>query len=388
MDASQPSRSQTPAAEVTIVGGGIAGLVAAIACAEAGRPAHVLEARQELGGRARSSEGPYVAGFGPHALYKGRRNWRWLAERGLLPKMLRYPSRKVRFRHKGRVRRTAPPSLLRAGALIGREAPVDRSFRSWAARHCGEETAAMLSAWAVAFAFDPDPGRFSAAFVWERLRWLYAPPAVRFVKGGWGELLVGLEARARELGVSIETGSRVESLPAPPVIVATELAEARELLGDDEVRWNSATAVLVDIGLEARRGDPAAVVDLDRGALVERYTVCDRSLAPDGHELIQAHAGLAEGASPEEGVRLIEEILDRSFDGWSDRVSWRRRQMAHQRTGAIDLPGRTWRDRPAIDRGEGVFLAGDMVAAPGILSEVSFESGQTAAQLACEWGRR
>ena len=243
----------------------------------------------------------------------------------------------------------------------------------------------MLAAWAVAFTFDADPGRLSAAFVWERLRWLYAPPAVRFVQGGWGELLGRLESRARELGVVIETGARVGSLPAPPVIVATELTEARGLLGDDELCWDGGTAVLLDLGLEARREDPAAVVDLDRGALVERYTVCDRSLAPEGHELIQADVGLADGSPPEEGVRWIEEILDESFDGWRDRVVWRRRQMASERSGAIDLPGRTWRDRPAIDRGDGVFLAGDMVAAPGILSEVSFESGQTAARLASEW---
>ena len=45
------------------------------------------------------------------------------------------------------------------------------------------------------------------------------------------------------------------------------------------------------------------------------------------------------------------------------------------RTGALDLPGTTWRDRPAVDRGEGVYLAGDCVAAPGLLSEVAWASG-------------
>ena len=45
------------------------------------------------------------------------------------------------------------------------------------------------------------------------------------------------------------------------------------------------------------------------------------------------------------------------------------------RTGPLDHPGKTWRDRPAVDRGDGVFLAGDMVAAPGLLSEVSWASG-------------
>jgi hypothetical protein len=45
----------------------------------------------------------------------------------------------------------------------------------------------------------------------------------------------------------------------------------------------------------------------------------------------------------------------------------------------VDLPGTTWRDRPAIDRGEGVFLCGDQVAADGCLAEVSVASAIEAA---------
>ncbi len=52
------------------------------------------------------------------------------------------------------------------------------------------------------------------------------------------------------------------------------------------------------------------------------------------------------------------------------------------RSGALDPPGSTWRDRPAVDRGDGVYLAGDMVAAPGVLAEVSWASGLEASRLA------
>ena len=45
-------------------------------------------------------------------------------------------------------------------------------------------------------------------------------------------------------------------------------------------------------------------------------------------------------------------------------------------------PGTTWRERPAIDRGNGIFLCGDQVAAPGCLSEVSFASAIEAGTLA------
>jgi hypothetical protein len=52
--------------------------------------------------------------------------------------------------------------------------------------------------------------------------------------------------------------------------------------------------------------------------------------------------------------------------------------------GAVHLPGRTWRDRPQIDQGNGVFLAGDWVAAPGLLSEPAFSSAVTAAKKAAD----
>jgi hypothetical protein len=58
------------------------------------------------------------------------------------------------------------------------------------------------------------------------------------------------------------------------------------------------------------------------------------------------------------------------------------------RSGALDPPGTTWRDRPAIDRGDGIFLCGDQVAADGCLSEVSFASAIEAGTRALEQTRR
>jgi hypothetical protein len=46
------------------------------------------------------------------------------------------------------------------------------------------------------------------------------------------------------------------------------------------------------------------------------------------------------------------------------------------------MPGQTWRDRPAVDRGDGVYVAGDMVAAPGCLSEIAWASAVQASRLA------
>jgi hypothetical protein len=83
----------------------------------------------------------------------------------------------------------------------------------------------------------------------------------------------------------------------------------------------------------------------------------------------------------------LERLLDASLDEWRERVTWRRRQVMSGRSGALDLPGSTWRDRPAVDRGDGVFLCGDQVAADGCLAEVAFASAIDAGTRAIEYSR-
>ncbi len=384
---SLPDRNGTSSSSrITIVGGGLAGLTAAITCAEGGASVSLLEAHATLGGRARTSDGPYKANFGPHVLYKDGPFWGWMSERKLLPRHTGLPLAGVRFRWRGEIRRTPPlgaiPSVLR---LRGREAPVDLDFRTWATQHADERTAAMLSAGAGVYSFHHDPGALSAAFVWLRtLRSLSMPPTVRYPIGGWSAVVSSLEARARELGVAIETGCRVDELPERPVIVATELGQARELLADDSLRWTGGHTLCIDLGLHHRRGDPFVVSDLDEAGWIERFTAPDPSLAPAGEELVQAHMPIRPGEDAELAAARLERLLDGSLVDWRERETWRRRQVMDARSGALDMPGTSWRDRPAVDRGDGVFLAGDMLAAPGLLAEVAWASAVEAGRLALE----
>jgi phytoene dehydrogenase-like protein len=380
-------RQNSSKVEITIVGGGLAGLIAAIACAEGGCRVRLLEAHNALGGRARSTGGPYKANLGPHVIYRDGDFWAWLSDRGLLPPHASPPLSGIRFRWQGVTRRTPPlatvPSVLR---LRGREAPVDVDFRSWAAAHSDERTAEMLSAAAGVYTFHHDPGELSAAFVWKHsVRVLLSPPpTARYLLGGWCSLVRSLEGRVRRLGVVVETGRRVDALPDGPTIVATELDHARALLGDDSLEWPSGNTVCLDLALRRRRGDPFIVSDLDEAGWIERFSAPDPSLAPKGEELIQAQMPVRPGESTEGTAMRLDRLLDASLPDWRERETWRRRQAMVARTGPLDHPGSSWRDRPAIERGDGVFIAGDMVAAPGLLSEVSWASAVEASRLALE----
>src|SRR5205814_2204237 len=189
------------------------------------------------------------------------------------------------------------------------------------------------------------------------------PSPVRYIPGGWGTMIDRLADRARQLGVNIELGSHVDHLPPAPVVLALPVGRSGELLRDPSLSWTGTRTALLDLGLSKRRRDPFIVSDLDASGWVEAYSVADPSLAPAGEHLVQAQAGLRPGELLEEGVARLEELLDTGYAVWRDRETWRRRLSVTDETGALDLPGTSWRDRPGVDRGDGVYLVGDMVAA-------------------------
>lgn len=199
--------------KLTVVGGGLAGLIAAVTGAEAGTQVHLLEAHTSLGGRARSTAPPYVANDGPHVLYGDGTLWSWLVERRLATPYRRLPlaaATAIGFRHQGRLLAT----------------------------------------------YTADPGRLSAAFVWERLLRVSNPAGgPRYLVGGRGALLDRLERYARRLGVRIDCGTPVTALPDGPVVVATSLPAVRRLL-QRELRSPSisGSTALLDVAVQHRRG--------------------------------------------------------------------------------------------------------------------------------------
>nr|WP_309241296.1 FAD-dependent oxidoreductase [Nocardia sp. BSTN01] len=374
---------------MTVVGGGIAGLTAAICCAEQGLNVTVHEAHSTLGGRSRSTPPPYVTNDGTHVFYLNGEPFRWLVGKGLVGPFVRLTFAEVnrmRFRRRGVLRRTVPAAYLRM-VFLGRKhvPPVDRSFRDWGREHFSPQAIENAVGFLGPVLYDADPGRLSAEFVFERLLRVGVPRyplPTRYVIGGWGAVVYRMAARATELGVRIETGSRVTELPSDgPVIVATALDSARSLLGDQSLRWESGAAALLDVALTPSKRDGNVTFDMDEGGFVGHYSDHDSSLVPEGQTLWQGQMPMRPGESKSDALERLGGLFDLTAPNWRDRLLWQSAYVSRGRTGALDLPGFTWRDRPAIDRGDGVYLVGDSVAAPGILVECSIASARRAADL-------
>src|SRR4051794_38492236 len=84
MNISSRPTSQTSSETIAVVGGGIAGLVAATRCARSGAPVTLFEKSSRVGGRAitREKDG-FLFNLGPHALYRSGELNRTLGDLGV-----------------------------------------------------------------------------------------------------------------------------------------------------------------------------------------------------------------------------------------------------------------------------------------------------------------
>ncbi len=361
---------------LTVVGAGLTGLVAAIEAAERDWEVTVCEARSTLGGRAGTLDGPYRANRGPHAVYTDGPLGLWLEQRGLMPPTVGVGAETL-YRFAGRVQQQ-PSGMFEAIAALPATAPSDESFRGWLSRHIDDrELVEAVVGVTFVVTYDHDPGRLSAEFVHDRLR--RGGSHVRYVQGGWARLIDLLVERAIDLGVALCRGTHVRVVPSEPTIIATTLSAARAVTGDRSLCWSGTRTALFDFGLgPAASIDWFRVVDLDARIYAARYSETDPSLAPNGHHLIQVGAALAPGEPFSAAVTRVYHLLDTTAADWNDHLRWKRAYELSNQTGAVDLPGTTWRDRPAVLRSRTLAIATDASAAPGLFTEVAHNAARHA----------
>jgi len=399
VDMTSSFETETSPRTAIVVGGGPAGLVAAGRLAEGGVATTLLEAGAGLGGRAASER---RAGFdlnqGPHALYVGGPAMRELRAMEIdLPRWNPTSPRSVFLRG-------GKPTRLPGGGLalprwllsVGRSRPEDLgelSVAEWLRRTLRSEGARAAAAALVRVTtFVDDHDALSADVAATQLK-IGMLPGVRYLKGGWQSLVDALADRAQRSGAALRTRAAVRALHRGPggweVTLDEETLRADILVvaagGPD------AFAKLLEDRSPARLGPAAELSVLDLGleslpregrrfALgIDVPTYLSRHSPPD-------HRGgvlLSLASYARQPREQLEAMADTVQPGWRERTTLQRFLPRMVAVSSIPSPvDGGLAGRPAIERGEGLYLAGDWLGPEGWLSDAAISSGAAAAAAA------
>lgn len=407
--------------DVAVVGGGLAGLAAAIAAARAGTRVVLVEAHQP-GGRGRSAERDgYVLDQGPHALYLGGAAASALAELGAITTGGTPPLDAYRTWWDGRLEPLPlSPSALLTTRLLGARSKVTAARLLGAIRSAARKAADVsFGEWMHDHGVRPDLERLLCTVA--RLTTYIARPelapapavlrqlavangGVRYVDGGWQAIVDQLVDLARRAGVIVITRSPVTTVvadgrghdgwllqsgdrevSATSVVIATGGPAQAERLVDRRPGWVETAGPPVRAAcLHIGTLEPAAVRHLfsaDDPLYLSRHSPAGR-MAPDGHDLygvmryvaadehldaataraeLERHASRA-GLPPSDG-RMIERFLA------DMTVTWGSPTVGVQRPRGDELAA------------EGIHVAGDWVGGH-LLADASLDSGLRAGRAA------
>jgi len=374
-------------------------LVAAARLAEGGIETTLLEAGSHLGGRAASElrEG-FFLNQGPHALYVGGPALRELRAMGIQLDMWNPASVNSVFVRDGKPKRSlgGEAGLLRLLRPLLRNRPEELSGISttdWLEQTLRSEKARAAAAALVRVTtFVADQGSLSADVAATQLR-IGLFPGVRYLRGGWQQLVDALAAHAAQQGATLRTraAARVihgeargwtvaldeQTLHADVLVVAAGGPEVvTKLLGEKAPAAPGPAAELsvLDLGLkELPRRTRRFALGIDAPTYLSRHSPPDHR---DG-------ALLSLASYAREPRAALEAMADTVQPGWRQQVTLERSLPRMVAVSAIPTPATGGlAGRPAVDRGDGLYLAGDWVGPEGWLVDSAIASGAAAADAA------
>ena len=385
--------------KAVVVGGGPAGLTAAGRLAEGGFETLLLEGSSHLGGRAASEwrEG-FFLNQGPHALYVGGPARRELDAMGIELDWWQPASAASVFPREGKAKRTLGGEVQLGRWFLGlqRTEPeelADVSVAEWLRRSLRSEKARASAGALVRVAtFVADHERFSADAAVTQLKTVLVP-GVRYLRGGWKSLVDALAAKAEESGASLRTRAGVrgverdsdgwtvalneETLRADVLVVAAGGPDAvGKVLGERAPAAPGPAAELSVLDLGLRRLPHRS----RRFALgIDRPTYLSRHSPPDHRDGVL----LSLASYAREPRAALEELADEVQPGWREQVIFERFLPRMVAVSAISTPANGGLGgRPAVDRGDGLYLAGDWIGPEGWLVDSAIASGAAAASAA------
>lgn len=335
---------------------------------------------------------------GPHALYVGGPAGRLLKESGIELDWWQPASAASVFPRDGKARRTLGGSgqLGRWFLRLQRTDPqglAEISAAEWLRRELPSERARQSAAALIRVTtFVADQESLSAEVAATQLK-IGLLPGVRYLRGGWQSLVDALAAKAEAAGVTLRTRAAVRGLARGPE--GWNLSLDSETLGADVIVLAAggpdAAAKLLGDAAPTAPGPPAELSVLDLGlrrlprrsrrfALgIDKPTYLSRHSPPEHRDGVL----LTLASYAREPREALEELADEVQPGWRGEATLERFLPRMVAVSAIaTAAGGGLAGRPAVDRGEGLYLAGDWIGDEGWLVDAALASGGAAAAAA------
>lgn len=407
---------------MAVIGGGIAGLLAAVRLARSGLRVQVFETTSRFGGRAQTqTSGGYHLNQGPHALYiEGCLSWA-LRDLGVPVPGGSPDLRSAVAITQGGAQRHAlpvhPEAIVRSSLLDDRDRLELASTLSLIAQdldgHRGSSlrdftvhlrpsvrAAIEMLARLVTYTNAPEEIDARAAFLQIKLSF----SGVSYPDRGWRTIVEGLEHSAASAGAVLRSTSPIRSLTregagwivdgrstgpvaVDAVILAVPPEQACKLLPLSDCT-----------GRAVRAAQPVECVGLDLAMSHLSDSGCPYALGFDEPTYFAAHSSYSRLA-PDEGavahllrylgprekpavghIRQLEAMMTHLQPGWQQTVVRRQRLFGARIANDFPSAHRSGVRAPVvIGDTPGVFLAGDWVGDEGMLADASASSAEAAA---------
>jgi phytoene dehydrogenase-like protein len=424
---------QQGVADAIVVGGGLAGLVAAAGLSKGGLKVVLLEKSNHAGGRAITNEfdGGYRFNLGPHALYrKGAaqqilrglgvkwtgglpptkggsliyRGRKFMAPLGTIPLLL---TGLLSFREKIETAR-----VLSSLGKIETTSLYDVTLSEWLGRVIrSERVRELLKTIVRVTTYASDAERLSAGAALEQVR-LGLAGNVDYLDGGWQTLVDGTLEVARRAGALVLTDASVTKIAregadyalhlrsgevyrASAVVLAASPSAALSMIEGGEAtllrRWAEEAlpvrAACLDVALKRLPSTRSGLFALgvDRPLYCIAHSVSAR-LAPEGGAVIHVMKNHSTGEEPDASAdrKELEGLLDLMQPGWREllvharflpRITVSNALVTAAQGGTKGRPG------PEVPGLDNLYVAGDWVGREGMLLDASVASAHHAAQL-------
>jgi phytoene dehydrogenase-like protein len=409
--------------DVAIIGGGLAGLTAAIFLAKAGKKVLVLEKAKNLGGRAITEEkSGCFFNLGPHALYKKGMGMKILNELGVFPEG-GTPDIGGKLIYQGKVYSlpVSPFSLIQTKLLSWREKKEfiklmvnlpkkdpdslhSLSLWDWSHENIHSEKVRQLLYMFIRLAtYANNPKQMSAGAAIRQLK--LSSGGALYVNGGWQTIIEQLKEKAIAAGAFIrEEQIALEISGTTPdmnlylvdgikietrfVLSTTGPSDTYKMLRNAEqtslarIKETSipVKAACMDIALNSLpKPKNAFALGLDQPIYYSNHSKAAKLSRDPEHAVVH----LLKYLSPEDDLEMerhkrdLEETMNLLHPGWQNHVI-SSRFLPHMTVfHRLPLPNEALQTE--ITDIPGLFVAGDWITSQGLLADASLSSAKEAA---------